>query len=295
VNLALFGFVGLAAIWGASFLFMRIGASEFGAMPLAFGRVAIATAFMLPILLLRGLWPAFRGAMWRVLFIGVTNSAIPFALYSYSALLVSSGFNSIVNATTAMWTSVIAALWFSERLNRYRWAGVFIGFAGVLILFWDKAALSPGKTSTDLALAVCAGLLATICYGFSANWGKKYLQGVPSMVVATGSQLGASIVLAPLAWWFAPQLMPGANAWGSMLALGVLCSGVAYMIYFALMERLGAIRTSMVTYVIPIFGIFWGWALLNETVSFQMLFAMAVTVLGTAMATGLLGPKPKQV
>jgi drug/metabolite transporter (DMT)-like permease len=290
----LFSFIGLAAIWGASFLFMRMGAPEFGAMPLAFGRVAIASAFMLPILLMRGLWPAFRGSMWRVLFIGVTNSAIPFALYSYSALLVSSGFNSIVNATTAMWTSVIAALWFSERLNRYRWVGVFIGFSGVVLLFWDKAALAPGKTSTDLVLAVCAGLLATICYGFSANWSKKYLQGVPSMVVATGSQMGATIVLAPLAWWFAPALLPSVSAWGSVIALGVLCSGIAYMIYFALMARVGAIRTSMVTYVIPIFGIFWGWALLKETVSLQMLFAMAVTVLGTAMATGLLGPKPKQ-
>ncbi len=290
----LVSFVALAAIWGASFLFMRVGAPEFGAMPLAFGRVAIASAFMLPILLMRGLWPAFQGAMWRVLFIGVTNSAIPFALYSFSALLVSSGFNSIVNATTAMWTSVIAALWFSERLNRYRWAGVVIGFGGVVILFWDKAALSPGKTATDLALAVGAGLLATVCYGFSANWGKKYLQGVPSMVVATGSQLGASIVLAPLAWWFAPKVMPSATAWASVLALGIVCSGIAYMIYFALMSHVGAVRTSMVTYVIPIFGIFWGWFLLNETVSLQMLFAMAVTVLGTAMATGVLGPKPKQ-
>ena len=194
-----FSFVSLAALWGASFLFMRLGAPEFGPVALSFGRVAIAAAVMLTIVFMRGMGRQLRESLAPTLMMGVINSAIPFALYSYAALNVSTGFNSILNATTAIWAGIIAAVWLGERMNSVRWCGVFLGFIGVCILFWDQASIIPGRTYAQFLLSGAAGLLAAIFYGYAANWSKSRLAGVPAMVNAAGSQLGASLALFPFA------------------------------------------------------------------------------------------------
>jgi drug/metabolite transporter (DMT)-like permease len=281
-------FVLLAAIWGSSFLFMRVGAPEFGPIALIFVRVAIAAALMLLLIFSKGLWGQLRSNLGKTMFVGLTNSAIPFTLLAYSALSVTAGFNSILNATAALWTSILAALWLQERLTRTRWLGVLLGFLGVVMLVWDRVGPMQGAQVQQIVLAVCAGLAATFCYGYSNIWTKKHMMNVPSMVTTAGSQIGATLALLPLVLFAWPEKMPSATAWGSAAALGVICTAWAYILYFRLIQQLGSLKAAMVTYLVPVFAIFWGWIALQETVSWNMLLAMAVTVLGTAMATGIL-------
>lgn len=278
----------LAALWGASFLFMRLGAGEFGPLALSALRVAGATLFLAPLLALRGHAGALR-AHWRpIAVVGVLNSALPFALFSLAALAIDAGVSSVLNATAPLWGALVAWGWLGERPTRERVAGLAIGFAGVALLTWDKASLRPGSHGVSPALAVLACLAATLCYGFGANYTKRRLSGVPALAVATGSQAAAALALAlpALARW--PAARPSALAWASLAALAVLCTGVAYILYFRLIDRLGAARAITVTFLIPLFGVLWGWLFLGEAMTPLMGAGAAVVVLGTALVTGVL-------
>jgi drug/metabolite transporter (DMT)-like permease len=277
----------LAALWGASFLFMRLGAGEFGPVPLSGLRVAGATLFLLPLLALRGQTAALR-AQWRAIaVVGVVNSALPFLLFSMAALAISAGLSSILNATSPLWGALVAWLWLGDRPTRDRLVGLVVGFAGVAGLAWDRASFKPGEHGVSPALAVGACLLATVCYGFGANFAKRHLSGVPSLAVATGSQAAASIVLAlpTAALW--PTTLPGGRAWASLAALAIGCTGVAYILYFRLIDRLGAARAITVTFLIPVFGVLWGALFLRETLTPSMAAGCAVILVGTALVTGL--------
>ena len=217
----LIDFVLLAAIWGASFMFMRIGARELGALPTAGVRVGIAALFLLPILLLRGHGTALR-QHWKLTFVvGILNSAIPFACFSYALLTISTGLSSILNATVPLFGAVIAWLWLKDRPSGSRMVGLVVGFAGVALLAWDKASFQPDAAGNASGWAVLACLLATLCYGIAASFTKRYMSGLPSLVSATGSQLGAAVGLLPLAWWFWPDHAVSLNAWLAVVALGV--------------------------------------------------------------------------
>ena len=145
--------------------------------------------------------------------------------------------------------------------------GLAIGFAGVAWLGWDKAGLSPGEHSVSATLAIGACLAATLCYGFGANYAKRSAAGVPPLAVAAGSQLAASVVLALPAWWLWPAATPGAAAWASVAALALLCTALAYLLYFRLIAQLGAARAISVTFLIPLFGVLWGVVFLGESVT----------------------------
>ena len=274
----------LAALWGASFLFMRMGAAEFGPVALAAVRVIGAALCLLPLLHWRGQIGVLR-AHWRPIFVvGILNSALPFLCYSYAALSITAGLSSIFNAATPLFGAVIAWLWLRDRLTPSRILGLAIGFAGVLWLAWDKASFKPGGSGW----AVVACLSATLLYGVSASYTKKRLAGVAPLAVATGSQLSAALVLAlpAVVWW--PSTTPSSAAWFTAALLAVLCTAVAYVLYFRLIAHIGPANAIAVTFLIPVFAVLWGWLFLAEGLTLAMVFGCVAILLGTALATGLL-------
>lgn len=281
--------IALAAIWGASFLFMRMGAAEFGPVPLAMVRVVGASLFLMPVLAMRGEWPALKRHWKPVFLVGLTNSAIPFLCFSYAALSISAGLSSIFNATTPLWGALIAWLWLKDKLTPWRVLGLVIGFAGVLGLAWEKASFKPGAESTGWAVLAC--LLATLLYGFSASFTKKRLAGVPPMALAAGSQLSSALALLLPGLWFWPAQMPGGSSWAAAAGLALLCTGAAYVLYFRLIAHIGPANAISVTFLIPAFAVLWGAMFLHETITPAMVMGCVVILCGTALATGLLKPR----
>jgi drug/metabolite transporter (DMT)-like permease len=281
-------FLLLAAIWGSSFLFMRLAVVEFGPLPTAAVRVAVAAAFLFPLLWLRGLAPQLRRHWKPVFLIGVLNSGIPFAFFSFALLSITTGLSAILNATVPLFGAVIAWLWLKDRPTGSRVLGLAIGFAGVALLAWDKASFKPDASGLAPGWAVLACLVATLCYAVAANATKRYLSGLPPLVTATGSQVGATLGLVLPALWFWPAHMPSVRAWLSLVAVGVLCTGIAYVLYFRLIEQAGPARALAVTFLVPVFAVFYGVLLLGETVTGWMLLCGLVIVCGTALSTGLL-------
>lgn len=277
-------FIALAAIWGSSFLFMRLGGGEFGVMATAGVRVAIGAAVLAPLLWFSGHWGALRQRAATILFVGMLNSGLPFVLFAYAVTSISTGLSAILNATVPLFGALIAWAWLRDRPGGTRILGLVVGFAGVVLLAGDKASFKPGGTGW----AVLACLLATLCYGYAANFTKKYLTGVHPLATAAGSQIGATLGLALPAAWYWPEQNPGWQAWSCLLALGVVCTAVAYILYFRLIAKLGPQRAVTVTFMVPVFAVIYGTAFLGETLTLWMLFCGAVIVCGTALSTGLL-------
>ena len=280
-------FILLAALWGASFLFMRLGTLEFGPLPTAGLRVAIASLALLPVMLSRGLWPQLRQHWKPVMICGLINSAIPFALFSFALLSISTGLSSILNATVPLFGALVAWLWLGDKPGASRTVGLVFGFIGVALLASGKASFKPDASGAVTAWGILACLLATISYAVAASFTRRYLSGLNSLMVATGSQIGAALGLAlpTLLMW--PVQAPSLKAWGALLALGTLCTAVAYVLFFRLIERLGPARAITVTFTIPVFAVFYGVTLLGETVTTWMLFCGVIVLCGTALATGL--------
>ncbi|HET9976948.1 MAG TPA: DMT family transporter [Burkholderiaceae bacterium] len=278
----------LAALWGASFLFMRVAAPEFGPVALTALRVGGAALFLLPLLA----WHRQVGVLrqhWRpIAVVGLVNSALPFVLFSVAALAIDTGLSAIFNATAPLWGAVVAWAWLGERPGRSRVAGLALGFAGVVWLAWDKASVKPGAHGVSAAVAIGACLLASAFYGFAANYTRRRLAGVAPLAVAAGSQTAATLLLALPASWVAPAAMPGARAWASVALLALLCTGVAYLLYFRLIAHLGAARAITVTYLIPLFAALWGALLLGETLTPSTAAGCLVILAGTALATGFI-------
>jgi len=268
--LDMFRLLALAAIWGASFLFLRIIAPVLGTFPTAFFRVLLATAGLLVILLLlRTRWD-FRGKLGLCLVLGVINSGLPFALYSVAAQLVPAGYSAIFNATTPMMGVLIGALFFTEELTLAKIIGVFSGLGGVALLM----RIGPVPFDTELLLGALACLGATACYGFGGFLTRRWInqgEGLDSEVVAFGSQLGAALCLLPLfglSILKAPPVSWGnSTVWLSLLGLGLVCTAFAYILYFRLLADIGPVKTLTVTFLIPPFGVLWGVIFLDEPLS----------------------------
>jgi drug/metabolite transporter (DMT)-like permease len=275
----------LAALWGASFLFMRVGVAEFGAAPLMAVRVGVAALCLLPLLMLKGGLPNLRTHYRALGIVGVTNSAIPFTLLTFSTLYLSAGFTAILNATVPFWSAVIAYFWLAERLSALRIFGLLVGTFGVAVLVWGKLSFEFGGAGW----AILAALVACGFYGFGANFARRYLSGVDSLTIATGSMLGACFLMLPLAFWFWPSDAPSAKAWMLAIVMGVACTALAYILYFRLIARLGATYASTVTFLIPAFAMLWGAVLLDESISPEMLAGTALILLGTSLSLGLIG------
>ncbi len=274
----------LAAVWGGSFLFIRYAAPEFGVFPIIWLRVAISSLLLLPLLI----WHKQVKLLWQhagaMLLVGVFSAAIPFVLIAWSLLSITAGLASILNATTPIFTALIGVWWLRDRLTGSQWLGLLIGFIGVIVLALDKADFKSGGSGW----AIVAMLSATLCYGISTHFTKRYLANVPALVNTVGSQISATIVLTPLAYWSMPDHIPTLNAWCAVLLLAALCTAFAYLIFFRLIAILGASKAVTVTFLIPVFGVLWGDLFLHESVNAAMLIGGSIVVVGTSLATGFI-------
>jgi len=292
--------ISLAAVWGASFLFIRIGAAPFGPIPLMAMRVSIAAVCLLVFMLgkqsrrrspgapvsgfaaMRGHWPA-------LIVVGVLNQALPFCLFAYAELTLSAGVTSVVNATTPLWAALVAFVWLGDRLGRLRAVGMLLGLIGVVVLVWPDLTHGAGPQANPLAPLAVLG--ATLCYGIAANYTKRHLTGVDSLAVATASMLVASVALLPLAWIWWPANAISTQAWIAVTLLGVLCTAFAYGLYYALIASAGPARAVSVTFLIPVFGLLWGALFLKEALTPLTLIGSCIVLAGTLLASGLIGKR----
>ena len=271
----------LAAIWGGSFLFMRIGAPVLGAAWLVEWRVGLAALFLAAV----GWYLRKRlrlGEHWRhYLILGFFNSALPFLLFSYAAQTLSASMLSILNATAPIWGAVIVALWTRTVLAGKTLAGLLLGIAGVALLVgFDQVALRPGAP-----LAIAAALGAAFCYGIASTYARN-ARSVDAFSNAHGSMWAATLLMLPVVPFFPMSGTPDGAVIASVIALGVVCSGIAYLLYFRLIQDLGAPSALTVTFLIPMFGVLWGHLFLNEVIGWYTLTGSLVVIVGTALVTG---------
>lgn len=263
----------LGAIWGASFLFMRVAVKDFGPIPLVEVRLALGSLVLLPFL-----WHAraqFPLRLWpKLALIGAINSAIPFMLFAWGAERAPAGIGAIANAMTVLFTALVGFLFFGEKIGARRAIALIAGFAGVVVLASDKTA------GSGIGWAVAAGVGAAFLYGIGINLVRRHLTGLPPAAVAAAT-LGVSALLTlPFAIANWPDQAIATQSWLSAGMLGVLCTGLAFVMYYRLIARIGASRASTVTYLIPLFGVAWAWLLLDEPLTLAMGIAGAM-ILGS--------------
>jgi drug/metabolite transporter (DMT)-like permease len=257
----------LAAIWGASFLFMRIIAPVIGTIPTAFFRVSIAFVGLLVILALMRVDWNFRGKLKAVMVLGLINSGVPATFYSLAAQVLPAGYSAIFNATTPLMGVLIGGLFFREPLTAAKVSGVFLGLMGVAIL----TRAGPVAFDMQLLMGALACLLATTCYGFAGFLTRRWLDhqgGLDSRLSALGSMFGATLFLLPLFGYSVithpPASWGGWSVWLSLLGLGLVCTALAYILYFRLLSSIGPVKSMTTTFLIPPFGVLWGALLLDE-------------------------------
>lgn len=278
----------LGAIWGASFLFMRMGADEFGGMALA-GMRAIGSVICSIPLLTRARLSEMR-AHWRdITIVGLANSALPFVLFSYAAQSLPAGVSAISDAIAPLLVALSGWMLFGEKLDATRASGLLIGLTGVVWLVAGTVGFGHGGAASGWAMAACVG--ANACYTVGAHVSHRRLRGVAPLTTATGSQLAAALVLLPFTVWLWPAKAPGPMAWLAVVGLAAICTSLAYVLFYGLMARVGPTRSMAVLYLIPVFGVLWGLMFLHEPVTVAMAGGCAVILLGVALTTGMLRPR----
>ena len=247
-------------------------------------RVASGLVVLLPICLLLGKIQELK-ENWKMIFIlSLSNMTIPFCLFAYSALNMGAGVLSIINATVPFFTAIIAFLVYQQRMTRYGLIGLMVGFMGVAVLVFDPSE-SSGVTN---ALAIPSALFACVLYGVALNIVSHKLQGVSGISITTGALFFSTIVLIPFAVIERPEVMPQGSVWFSVLALGVVCTGFGYILFYRLIARIGSQQAIMTTYLIPIFSILWGNLFLAESITLFMIFGGMLVLMGVGMTTGRL-------
>ncbi len=266
----------LGAVWGASFLFMRVAAHDFGAFGIVEVRLFLGALVLLPFL-----WRVrqqFNARLWlRLAGIAALNSAIPFVLFAWAAQRAPAGVGAIANATAVMFTALVALIFYGEPISPRRTVGLIAGFVGVTVLASGKMG---GASVWPAALA---GTCASLCYGIGANLIRRQLVGVPAGAVASATLLCSAVLIAPLAVATWPAAPIPALSWLCAVLLGVMCTGVAFAIYYRLIHRIGAPRASTVTYLVPLFGVLWAWLALGEPLTISMAIAGVLILGGVAL------------
>jgi len=273
----------LAAIWGASFIFIRVAAPVLGPVWTTEGRVLIGGVALAAWSAITGFDPQWRRYIKVYASVGVLNSAVPFSLFSFAGGHLSASVMSILNATSPMFGLLLGAAFTGERLTVRKVAGLIVGIAGVaLVARLDVLEGSPGPMA---AWAVAACLGAAFCYGLTGVFIKLRGAGAPSRGIAVGGQLFAALTLAPLLPLLPPVSTPGAVVLANLAALGILGSAVALILYFRLIADVGATRALTVTYLIPLFALLWGALFLGETLTTAMIAGGALILAGTVLVT----------
>ena len=276
----LLGLLLLAAVWGASFLFMRIAAPVLGPVLLIELRVSIAGLALLLLVIKLNLLAEIRRNLKPLFFLGCTNAAIPFLLFASAALILPAGFSAILNATAPLFGTVIAFFWLGEKLVFKRFLGLILGFAGVTVLV--------GWTNMPITLsfigATTAALSAATIAAIAAIYARQKLFGLSPIAVAAGSLLGAGIVLLPITPFFLPTVFPSWTILLVVLALALFSTAFAHILYFYLIANIGAGNALTVAYMIPLFAMFWGAIGLGEPITITTIVGCGFILTGTAIA-----------
>ncbi|WP_404345090.1 DMT family transporter [Vreelandella aquamarina] len=279
----------LSSLWGLSFIFMRVAAPEFGAVPLVLVRMGIGALLLLPLLLslhyLRLIWQ-HKGPL---LLLGIVNHVLPFSLLALATTRLEAGFTSLINATTPIFTALLGAAFFATPIQRQQYVGLALALLGVYILSANRLDFGLGGDGWF----IIAVLGATFCYGIAGNYSKTRLSHLPTRVLAAGSSAMSALVLLIPGIWLWPSEPVSTLAWGNALALAMLSTTLAFLLYFGLLASAGATATSTVTFLVPVSALLWGYLLLDETLSLQVVAGMVITLLGTAIATKLLRFRPR--
>ncbi|HYF57717.1 MAG TPA: DMT family transporter [Burkholderiaceae bacterium] len=274
----------LSVLWGGAYLFMRSSVPAFGAGPMVFLRMALASLLvLLPLTAWRTGFGPLRRHWRQMLVFGLAFTALPFVGLGTAALSIGAGLLAVLQSSAPMFAAIVGAVWLGERISAWRAAGLAVGFAGVALLVWDKAGV---REAAGLAVWITLGV--TALWGVSSQYAKSRLAGVDPLALATGSITVAAVALAPLAWLGWPETPPGAKAWAEVAFLGVASSGLGFLIYFGLLRSIGAVRATSVTFLNPVVAMGSAAVYLGEPVTPRMLAGCAVILLGTALTLGLL-------
>ncbi len=271
----------LAAIWGSSFVFMRKAAPVLGPAVLIEYRVLFAALFLLVVgMVLRKRLDLAQN--WKhFLILGFFNSALPFLLFAYAALSLTASVLSVINATAPMWAALIAALWSRQAISLKKGIGLVLGTCGVALLVgFDAVATKPGA-----GIAIGAALLAAFSYSVATTYSKT-ARSIDPFANAHGSMWGATLLVIPSLALFPSPGPTTPDILGAALALGVMCTGIAYILYFKLVEDVGPTSALTVTFLNPLFGILWGALFLHEIVGWHTILGAAIVITGTALVTG---------
>lgn len=264
----------LGSIWGASFIFIHVAVVSFGPIPLMWGRVAIAAVALTMLGIMTKSIPNFRHYWRQFLIVGTINAAIPFTLIAWSELTLSASLASILNSTTPLFTAMIAAVWIGETLTWRKILGVVLGIIGVAILVGGSALTLTGS----LVWATLASLGAAALYGVGTVYASRNFIGLKPLETSIGQLFGATTVLLIPMLLTLPNEIPPMNAIGSLLALALVSTAFAYLLYFYLLMNVGPTRTATVTFLVPVFGTFWGVLFLGDTLTAGMLVGMAIVL-----------------
>jgi len=276
-------FFSLSAIWGGAFFFVKITVFEFGFIGTSFLRIFFGMLILIPGLFFNDNFQYLKNNWKKIFFIGLFIAAIPWTTYSFALQYISAGLASVINATTPMFGAIVASIWLKEKLNSMKILGLFLGFLGIFMLSHDDIHLEIDNAT----VGILAALVSTTCYGFGACYIRKYLSTIPPTATSAGSLISASIVLLPFTFFCIPDTIPSISAWGSIFFLGFICSGYAYYLYFGLVKKAGATVGLLVTFLIPVFAILYGYIFLNEKVTLWMLFSALIIVFGTSLVIGI--------
>jgi drug/metabolite transporter (DMT)-like permease len=287
-------FVALALIWGVSFLLIKLAVQDMSPQVLLLLRSAsgcVALGAIVMVMRGRLFSPGWRGYLFGFAFMAVTNAVIPWTSIAWGEERISSGLASILNSTTTLWTAVLI-YWVmpSERPTFINYLGVVIGFAGVVILVFPDVA-AHGITGDVLgALAV---VLASLSYSVNALYQRRKMRSVSVFDISLGQLVFSTLFALPIAVTTLPQMHVRPLSLAAVLALGAAGTGVAYLLYYYVMNSLGAVRAAGVTFLVPVTAVFWGVVLLHETLSVTIVAGMVVILAGIVL-TNLRRSRPRE-
>lgn len=271
----------LSAIWGASFLFIKVGVDELEPSVVVLGRLVVGGACLLPLVAGRGGLAPLRGVLVPLVVLGALNNALPFWLLGFAETRLDSGLTAVVQAAAPIFTVLLAArLDPSQRVRGWRLAGIVVGFAGVALLVGDQRG---GELTGALAVIGTA-----LCYAVSVLYAGRTVRGLPPLQVSIGQLGTAAVITAPFALAQLPSELPRPQVLAAVAALGALGSGVAYLLYFTIIASAGASRAILVTYLVPAFALVYGAIGLDEAVTAAAVTGLALILGGTTLATGVL-------
>jgi drug/metabolite transporter (DMT)-like permease len=277
----------LGAIWGTSFMLMRIAVPELGPLLTTFLRALLGGIALFAFASLSRINFAWRANARTYLVIGLFNTAIPFALFAWSALHIPSAYMATMNSLAPIFTALFGVLLLAEKLTASRIMACVLGLAGVAVL----VGVGPTEVTANVVLGVLAGMGAAVCYGFAATYTRMKAAAIPSLATATGSQLASAIVLLPLALPAMPSAAMAVTLQGAFAVtiLGVVCTGLAYALFFHLIATEGSSKAITVTFLVPATAAIWAWLFLGEPITDGTVAGIAVVLSATALALGLVG------